>query len=154
MDPLTNDGPPGAFSTFPRLAPVWCPTSEDFFHAGMGSMKHCDCHVTFDDPRRPLGRCWDHLVTMGVNGSTNKAMGSHAELTRPLALVLIGPKSVVCGLFAPWWTKLGWPTAATMHQFKPKPPSTFLFYMDALTNNDGPGCYVYFSMISLSMGPY
>ena len=48
---------------------------------------------------------------------------------------------------------LGWPFAAIVRRFGPRSHSTFFFYMDPLTKDGGPGCYLQRSSIGLSMGP-
>ena len=69
-------------------------------------------------------------------------------------MVVIGPKSAVLGLLAPWWAKFGWPMAATARRFGSRSHSTFFFHMDPLTSDGGPGCYLELSKIGPSMGPY
>ena len=57
-------------------------------------------------------------------------------------MVLTGPELALLGPSALWWANFGWPTAATVRhcaQFGLSSHSTFVFYIDPLTNDGVPG---------------
>ena len=80
-------------------------------------------------------------------------MWSHVAPTKLTWWCLLAPESTILGLFAPFWAKLGWTIAATVHQFGPTSHSIFFFYMDPLLNDRGPRLCLKVSKTGPPMGP-
>ena len=77
---------------------------------------------------------------------------NHVALARPSRWCLLTPKAA----FGPVGTVVGktW-LACSCHcvSIQTQVPFTFSFYMNPMTNDEGPGCYLRLSKIGPAMGP-